>query len=208
MTKSARKPAWMALFAAGLLTASGCADPTTVLVIETHQNPARPVLLHERFDEAWFASDARGNWDIVLRAARPSPVEAGGELIEIFHARIFWRPRPGTSYAERTQTNAQFCYALIDVDRAISFEGTGFIYPVLDRTGVEMRGKVESGTLTPTRRAGDARDPLGACRITGRFTARQHRARVVEALTLIRHRLGPAERRTQGNFTSAGAGIE
>ncbi|MCK6457852.1 MAG: hypothetical protein L6Q92_15140 [Phycisphaerae bacterium] len=170
---------------------AGCTPKGNVLRIESFKQRGAPETLSEHFDEAFFASDAQGHWDIVLRAVRPSPHDVDGELVQVFHARLFWRPVPGTTYAEPSQTDATLCYAILDVDRAISYEGAGFVYFSLDRTGDVMTGTVESGTISPRRADGPAPDLLGPSQVRGHFTAYRNRRWTVEALTTMRQRLGP-----------------
>lgn len=177
-----------------ILLTTGCSRPVTKLRVESHRSPEPPRELVETFDTSSFYWNNRGDLDIVLRKRQPSAIESGGELVQIFWAHVLWKPVPGTTYAERTQTNATFVYALLDVDRAISYEGAGFLYVSLDRGEAKMSGAVESGTLLPTRRAGDAVDVMGQCLIGGEFVAQRDARRIVESLEELRRRLGPPPR--------------
>lgn len=181
-------------FAVVLLAAafagSGCAPSTTRLAIESFRDGATGSRVQESFDEAYFASDEHGRWEIVFRARRPSAVETGGELVEVVHVNVVWRAIPGMTAVEQSQTNATLCYALMDVDRAISYEGAGMVTFALDRTGNEMTGQIESGALNAGRVTGDAPDVLGKSLVSGTFTAKRDLARVAEMRTELRRKLG------------------
>ena len=129
------------------ITLVGCNKSVTQLRIESHRPPNPPAILSERFPEAWFAWDAHGNVDLILKSVEPSALDGDGQLLQVFWARMFWKPVPGTTYAERTQTNANFGYAILDLDRTVSYEGAGFIYMSLNQAQTTMSGSIESGTL-------------------------------------------------------------
>jgi hypothetical protein len=177
-----------------ILAAAGCRPPVTKLRVESHRPGEPPRELVETFDTCAFYWNNRGDLDLVLRRRQPSAVEADAEMVQVFWAHVLWKPVPGTTYAERTQTNATFVYALLDADRAISYEGAGFLYLTLDRSERTLTGAVESGTLAPVRRSGDAVDLLGQCLISGEFEARRDARTVVATLEELRRRLGPPPR--------------
>ncbi len=179
---------WLFLLVANL---SGCADSVTQLRIESHKPPAPPTFLAQKFPEAWFSWDPRGNIDLVFESEQPSEVDSEGQMLQVFWARMFWKPVPGTTFVERTQTNANLGYAILDMDRAVSYEGAGFVYISLDQSQKRMTGSIESGTLARMRSGEATVDVLGQCLVSGEFTARRDDARVVELLTRLRQRLGP-----------------
>ncbi|MFO0974059.1 MAG: hypothetical protein U1A27_11575 [Phycisphaerae bacterium] len=187
-----RFAAALALFA----PLGACRPVENQIQIESHHPPAAPQRLSTRFDVGVFHVDAHGELDVVLSAAAPSALEAGAELRQYFWMHIFWQPVPGTTYAERTQTNARMCYALLDADRAISYEGAGFTFLRLSRAGDALDGSIESGTLVPTRIVGQPPDPLGSCLVLGTFTARKSDSQAVAAVAELRRRLGSPPRRT------------
>lgn len=169
----------------------GCAESVTQLHIESHKPPAPPSFLSQKFPQAWFSWDARGNMDLVFESEQPSEVDPDGQLLQVFWARMFWKPVPGTTFVERTQTNANFGYAILDLDRDVCYEGAGFVYMSLDPGRSNMSGSIESGTLARMRSGDGSSDLLGQCLVSGEFTARRNDAKVVEILTLLRQRLGP-----------------
>jgi len=188
MTAERCRAAFLLALAAGL---TGCAERVTQLRIESHKPPAPSTFLTQQFPVAWFSWDARGNIDLVFESAQPSEVDADGQMLQVFWARMFWKPVPGTTFVERTQINANFGYAILDLDRVVSYEGAGFVFMSFDRSGGQMTGAVESGTLARMRNSEESVDVLGQCLVSGEFTARRNDAKVVELLTYLRQRLGP-----------------
>lgn len=179
-----------------VLFSPGCTDSVTQLRIESHKPPAPPTLLAQKFPSAWFSWDARGNMDLIFESSQPSEVDAEGRMLQIFWARMFWKPVPGTTFVERTQINANFGYAILDMDRTVSYEGAGFVYMTLDQSQKRMSGSIESGTLARMRGGDAGSDVLGQCLVSGEFTARRDDAKVVELLTHLRQRLGPPPKPT------------
>jgi hypothetical protein len=158
--------------------------------VESHCECARPKPLAERFDEALCSTDSRGEWDIVLHSLHPAQRDPRQSIEQILHLSLFWKPVPGTTYVESSQTNALMTYALLSGPTAISYEGAGFVYLTQDRSG-GISGRIESGTLSPTRRVGEPNDLLGTCKLTGEFKGRIDRSRVSELTSLLGQRLGP-----------------
>jgi len=173
----------------------GCGDPSSDapgrVEVEPRIETAPGDRLSEQFDEVCFSTDERGRWDVVLFRAREHPDDAWKSMEQCVHLRMFWRPIPGVTHAESSQTDAIIVYMLADAPTAISYEGAGFVFLKLDRSGQTARGTIESSFLAPTRRTGDAADVLGRCRLKGEFTARRDAARVTEILTTLHGRLGP-----------------
>lgn len=162
--------------------------------VESRVEAAANAPLIEQFDEAWFSTDERGRWDIVLYRSRPSGDDPALTIEQAVHMRLFWRPIPGVTHAESSQTDALISYGLVSGGTAISYEGAGFVILSLDRTRGTARGRIESSYLTPTRRAGEPADVLGRCRLNGDFTAKRNASRVTQILTELQHRLGPSPR--------------
>ncbi len=100
-------------------------------------------------------------------------------------------PRPGITYAESTQTNADIIYCLQRGDDVITYEGAGFVYFRTADGGRTVRGRIESATLSPARRNGAPQDYFGPCQLTGSFTARLNRPAVVAAQRAVRRLVGP-----------------
>ncbi|MFQ5412571.1 MAG: hypothetical protein ACE5EC_09740, partial [Phycisphaerae bacterium] len=123
----------------------------------------------------------------------PDPAPAPPVLTaQIIKMDVFWRPLPGTTYAESTQTNAAIRYVLRTGQEAISYEGAGFVYFELSRDGQSLEGKIESSTLRPMRQSAEDLDIFGPCRLTGTFTATKDRRGVATTIQKIHRWLGPS----------------
>jgi len=124
----------------------------------------------------------------------PDPSSAPPVLTaQIIKIDVFWRPLPGTTYAESTQTNAAIRYVLRTGKEAISYEGAGFVYFELSRDGKSLEGKIESSTLRPMRQSAEDLDIFGPCRLTGTFTATIDRRGVATTIQKIHRWLGPSD---------------
>lgn len=213
-----RSRSWAApllIAALGSAATLGCRSTPTRFEILSFRRPQAPERLSERFDPGSFAVNARGNWDIVFEipptlivlgdpeiaargettegAAAPSPPTADREvwMSQIILVNVFWRPRPGKTHAESTQTDATILYNLMTGGEVIAYEGAGFVYFKQSRDGMTIKGRIESSDLTPQRHVNRPDDLFGPCRIRGTFTARKDRKHVVSILKKLRRRLGP-----------------
>lgn len=201
---------------AGLASTAGCRKTETRLEIQYFKDPQAPGLIHEDFEPGAFATDAHGDWDIVFEIS-PKSIDVGGNLplphdaprpamdgqaedaahdevrvAQLLHINMFWRPRPGTTPAESTQTDATIIYCLIRGRDLITYEGAGFIYFKRSRDGATIEGRIESSNLTPTRRVNEDLDLFGPCRVVGSFIAHNDRKRVVSVIKALRRRLSSA----------------
>lgn len=168
-----------------------CGPRDTRITLESNLDPANPRVFTEIFGDALFSTDGRGRWDVLLTRSQPSARDADENLDQTLHLSLFWKPVPGTTFAEATQTNALLTYCLTNGPTCIAYEGAGFVYLDVSRNGQTLTGRVESSSLAPTRRTEDAPDRFGPCRLTARFRATRDTARVAEKLTALRDRLGP-----------------
>lgn len=184
---------------------AGCRPVETRFEVVSFRDRTRPETLTQRFPPGSFCRNMQSVIEIALAlptarlealsgegaANREVPIPGDtGELAEpdasdrapataqIIRIEMLWHPLPGTTYAERTQTNATIRYALRTGEGAISYEGAGFVYFERSRDGGSMEGRIESSTLRPTRWTSKDLDFLGPCRLTGTFTATESRRAV------------------------------
>ncbi len=170
---------------------SGCGPRDTRIELESRLNPDLPNRFAESFDEAIYATDGRGRWDIVLCTSRPAARDAGQIIEQLLHINLFWKPVPGTTYAESSQTNALITYCLSTGFTAIGYEGAGFVYVDVNPRTLLLLGRIESSSLTPSRRTKGAPDRFGPCRVSGQIRATRNDGRVAELLGRMNSRLGP-----------------
>ncbi|MFQ5425108.1 MAG: hypothetical protein ACE5F9_14170, partial [Phycisphaerae bacterium] len=196
-----------ALPVAAAAVLGGCARRTTTCFdVVTFKDPERSDHFSQAFDPGAFAIDAQNRYDIVFErrdsvslSGEERPAGSNGDetslvaLSQFIHIRVFWRPRPGSTFAERTQTNANIVYGLRRGDDVISYEGAGFVYFTMSRDEKTITGAIESATLGPGRSAGRPGDYFGPCHLSGSFTAQADRHRVVSVLHEVVRRLGPPE---------------
>ena len=195
------------LVAAAMLT--GCQETQTRFELISFRDPNRPEVLTETdFQPGAFSINARRNYDIVLESRpqivpvapaaadtesadldEPEASQLGIRMTQLIHIEIFWNPRPGTTFAESSQTNANITYCVTVGSEAVSYEGAGFVYIEMSRDGTRIEGWIESATLAPARPRARRIDPLGQCRLTGCFTAVESRRRVIEVQKRLRRLL-------------------
>lgn len=189
---------------------TGCQSKGTQLEVTAFRSPSAPEIYRERFDAGYYCINADQSWTFIFEimpvqvaapqtgdAASSQPTDETGSsedalwMSQIVEVEVFWRPRPGTSYAESSQTNANIVYGLTTGAGSITYEGAGFVSfsPSADKKSIQ--GRIESSTLYPARTVNAPPDLFGPCRMTGRFTAIEDRKHVVEKLREFRRRVGP-----------------
>ncbi|MBN2561969.1 MAG: hypothetical protein JXQ75_13675 [Phycisphaerae bacterium] len=199
--------------------ASACRKTETRFDILSFKNPPGTECFSEQFDPGSFAVNAHNNWDIVFEIpatplavelpddpttttsapATEAPGHRNGDGIwmsQLIHINMFWRPVPGTTYAESSQTNATILYCLITGPSVIAYEGAGFVYFSRSRDGKTIVGRIESSDLVPTTYVNEPVDLFGPCRLQGAFKAHQDRKHVVSVLQQLRTRLPPPREST------------
>ncbi|HKQ46617.1 MAG TPA: hypothetical protein VJZ71_00945 [Phycisphaerae bacterium] len=193
-----------------LLIVGGCQSPVTQFEVVSFRSTA-PEVYREQFDAGYYCVNADHNWMFVFEiepvqvpvtpevvgesaATQPSDASAPDQelwMSQVLQVEVFWKAQPGTSFAERSQTNANIVYCLTTGAGSITYEGAGFVWfaPSMDKKS--MRGNIESATLYPARTVKEPPDLFGPCRLTGEFTAVEDRKRVVEKMREVRRRVGP-----------------
>lgn len=204
------------------LVASGCRPAQTQFQVVSFLDPERPVRLAEsHLPPGYFSNQPGKNWAIAFQTppvpvhpeggpqADPSTIrdstgeatsQAASETLwmsQTIYIEVFWRPLPGRTFAERSQTNAHILYCLTTGrdpehgETAVGYRGAGFVYFDLSRDGRSIEGTIESSSLRPIEGERPEKDILGPCRLTGAFTAVEDKRKVAEILQWLRHQLGP-----------------
>ena len=169
--------------------------PPTLVTIERPATAAELAALTNADSEQPNANDAIStDGDVIVRAnsaaliddednadAMESSAEADDDLptmieeqvyiAQMLHIEMLWQPKPGKTFAERTQTDAGITYCLQRGSDRARYEGAGFVYFTLDDDGRTITGQIESATLYPAGATDDSVAVLGSCRIRGPFVA-------------------------------------
>ncbi|HEY3243340.1 MAG TPA: hypothetical protein VGM03_08315 [Phycisphaerae bacterium] len=189
--------------AAGL--ACGCGPRDTRFEILDYRTGAQTVAYFEEFDECYYQVDPAGNVDLVARRKR-LPARRDGDpdklLVQLLHVRTFFTPIPGHTNVESTMINTTVSYLIVSGETGASFEGGGFVsfsHPPGARRAFSigpgvLTGWLESSSLSPQRRKGDAPQVFQRASVTGRFRATENQRQVVKLLNDMQRRLGPLPR--------------
>lgn len=202
-----------------LVTGAACQPAQTQFEIVSYKAPRYPQRYMEVFERGFFSRNTDGNWTLAFQvpptylpvepapgdasnvqpastkpqpdadAAAPAPEEI--RVAQVLLVEVFWRPQPGRTYAEASQTNANIVYCLMSGSSSITYEGAGFVSFDDQWRGEGIQGEIESSALYPVRYVNSPSDLFGPCRLSGAFTAVEDRAGVVALQRLVRRRLGP-----------------
>jgi hypothetical protein len=197
--------------------AVGCAQTATRFEIKSYRAPESVRDFAEVFGPGAYTTLADGNWTIGFEiptqyvdlpatpTTRPDAEapRADGEpgensafagqvrMSQIILIDVFWRPQPGRTFVESSQTNANIIYCLTTGPNSITYEGAGFVSFAESRDGRSIVGRIESAALYPARFANAPADLFGPCRMTGQFEAQRDAAKIHSLRRDVRRRLGP-----------------
>jgi len=173
------------IMALGLLAVAGCGSSQTRIDLTTFDQDGRARNHYAEFRRASYQLSPGGTLKLVLRSAEPSMKDPTQTITQIVYVKSLWTPRPGTTFANASQINARVQYAIITPPTGVRYDGGAFLSYKLKRRTREMVGKIESGTLAPRLRMGDAVEPFGAARFTGTFCATENSRDVVAAVQML-----------------------
>ena len=67
----------------------------------------------------------------------------------------------------------------------VRYDGAGFISYMMKKRSTTLKGYIESGTMAPAFRSGDAIEPFGPARFTGSFIAEENPREVVRVMQMM-----------------------
>jgi len=127
------------------------------------------------FDAACYFFDRDGNLHFVMRS------QTNDGTVEIFTARVFWRPIGGRTSLNPTSVNATWRYLLIATDTVGMYEGSGFVR-LSGRNGEDIKVSLVDGDLRLTEASARFADVIGRARLRGNFVAQYDDAKAVEMM--------------------------
>lgn len=149
---------------------SGCNGPTSELRLVSYQDPYFPETVQVRLVDCKYRFDAGRDLLVVGRSELPDEDSEEAARAEYLHVRMFWKPVPGRSFAESSQTDALIRYVVVTEGGTAVYAGTGFAFPKKRLGGMDIA--LESGRLQLESTDGDTPDVLGETRLTGTLRAR------------------------------------
>ena len=175
---------WIVLIASCALV--GCQSPrTTRIELTTFDAKGAAKLHYSEFRRASYRMSPGNELELVFRSERPSSIDPTQAITQIVYIKSFWKSIPGTTYADSSQINARVQYALLTPPTGMRYDGSAFIHYGFQTGTGRLVGTLEDGTLSPRYRMGDAADPLGPCRFSGKFVATENPGDVVNAAQML-----------------------
>jgi hypothetical protein len=195
-SKSVSALSGMLLALVAVWVTAGCESKPTRMYLTTFDEVGTPQYHYADFDQAYYRRTQDGRVELVLRARKPSQMDPTQMITQIVYARDMWLARPGKRRVEATQINAHLEYAILTPPTGVRYDGVALMtYKVDPRTGI-LTGQIESGSLEPKYRMGEASPPFGSARVTADFQAVENAARVVHAVQTLDSLFQKPRRRT------------
>jgi hypothetical protein len=155
------------LWPALLLVLTGCA--TASLRFTSFKDPFFPERRAVSFPHCDYRTGPTGD---IFVTARLSDEQDGHKQTQYLSMHVFWKPKPGKTWAESSTTDAILRYVVCDESGALVYTGTGFAYPKQTfGGGLEIR--IESARLRLESANGELEDRLGDMRLTGTLVPRR-----------------------------------
>jgi hypothetical protein len=163
---------------------AGCTTvkPDSRVELVSYQDPYFPETFDVHMSECVYRKDASGDLHVVGRATAHDPEH--GPLVQYLHVHVYWKPRPGKTYANASAATAVLRYLVLTDDGAAVYDGTGFAYPKRMRGG-KLTLDIEAARLHLKSQRGDVPDVLGDARVNGRLRAQVEPAETTDLLRTI-----------------------
>jgi len=167
------------------LIAVGCASEPMRVHLTTYDETGAAQEHYADFTRAYYTTGPNGLMAWALSTEQPSPDDPTQIVTQIVHIREIWKTRPGKTFANASQINAQVRYAILTPPTGVRYDGSAFITYKSKRFSDVQICEIEAGRLTPSKRMGDVTVPFGPARFNGTFEATENQATVAEAAQLI-----------------------
>ncbi len=166
----------------GCLLLAACKAPPTQTRIDltTYDECDQQRRHYAQFDQAAYRLSPGGLVELVLRAQRPSSVDPTQTIHQVIYVKSFWNPQPARTAVDSSQIDARVQYALLTPPTGVRYDGAAMVTWRYDKRTKKLAGWIESGTLIPRFRLGDAAEPFGPANFTGTFVAEEDPGEVVE----------------------------
>ncbi len=175
------------LWLAGLGIVLGCAPKGTRLEFTTFGRDNTSRQFYGEYTEAYYRQMGNGTIELLLRAEAPSSLDPKQSITQLIYLKTFWKPRPGVTAAEPSQINAHVQYAMLTPPTGVRYDGSAFLLGHKDRSSGEYVGRIESGTLIPRYRMGNAAEPFASAKFIGGFRATENPRKVLQGLHTLQN---------------------
>jgi hypothetical protein len=172
---------------AGLLLLAGCrgAPVGTRIDVATFDEAGQPKQHYTNFRGATYRLSPGGLLEVVMRAQRPSSVDPTQTIEQVLYIKSFWNPQPARSFIDSSQIDARAQFAMLTPPTGVRYDGTAMVTYRFDKKTRQLSGWIESGTLTPRFRMGNALEPFGPANFTGTFVAHEKPGDVVNTAQML-----------------------
>lgn len=157
----------------------------TRIDVATFDEAGQPKQHYTNFRSAAYRMSPGGLVEVVMRAERPSSIDPTQTIEQVFYLKSFWNPQPARSFIDASQIDARAQFAMLTPPTGVRYDGTAMVTYRFDKQTRKLSGWIESGTLTPRFRMGDALEPFGPANFTGTFVAEEKPGLVVNTAQML-----------------------
>jgi hypothetical protein len=171
------------LLCCAIACVAGCSPGRARVELVTYDEDAVARHHYADFDRAVYRQMPGGLVELAMRAERPSTLDPTQTITQVLLIRTFWNPQPARTWVEATQINGHVQFAMLTPPTGIRYDGSAFLtYRI---RGDRMNAHVESASLAPRYRMGQAVEPFDTARFTGRLRAKENPAEVVRLAHMV-----------------------
>lgn len=165
---------------AALTLTPACTSPSANLELTSYKDPYLPETYDVRLTECAYGVGPSGDRHIAGRAVHTPADNPGAPIVQLVHVHLFWKPRPGKTFADPTAADATIRYAVATEQGVAVYCGTGFVYLKKRRLSDDVVAKIETGQLRLETLAGDPPEILGSACLTGTLIAKDDASLAVD----------------------------
>lgn len=167
------------------LLLAGCSAGPARIELTTYDIAGRAERSYASFNRAGYRITPGGLIEIAMETENPSSVDPTQTIRQMVYLKTIWYPQPGRTAVESTQLDATLMYALLTPPTGIRCDGSAMVTYKWNNEGKPIEALIESATLTPRYRMGDAVEPFGPARLVGTITLYERPGDVMETLQFL-----------------------
>ncbi len=161
---------------------AGCRLPDSEVRLVSYKDREFPEPYGIRFTDCTYRTEPTGDYHIVARVAREPGDSNSGAITQYMHIHLFWKPRPGRTFVNRSTIDATLRYVIVTDAGTVEYSGTGFVYPKHPRRSDKLIAEIESARLKVASLVGEPTEMLGDSRLTGVLVATFDPSRTLDLL--------------------------
>ena len=165
-----------------LSSLGGCGLPDSEVRLVSYKDREFPEPYTISFADCTYRTEPTGDYHIVARVMHDPDDADAGAITQYMHIHLFWKPRPGRTFVNRSTIDATLRYVIVTDAGTVEYSGTGFVFPKHPRRSDKLIAEIESARLKVSSLVGEPAEMLGDSRLSGVLVATFDPSRTLDLL--------------------------